>query len=262
MRGPIAWLAACAALPAAVPAHAAADPASRVTTERLGDGRYSIRPSVRTCPRHATAGRAKRLVALAEAEWIRFGRKTFDHPVEGRNPDAGLDTDQAIAGFWTSLPAAGAEPVWRTWRNDPSSGRMLHWSAAFTSWLMCEAGYGDSEFKRSMRHADYVIHALDHKDAAAHRVHGVDEHEPKEGDLLCADRSREGIKLAQIGERPPLHCFLIIKVSEGEAQLVGGNVQGAVAKVRARVENSGSGARIVPTADSRWLVLMSLRDRP
>jgi len=259
----LAWFAAAWAAPLAIAAPAAegADPAARIAVERLGDGRYSLRPTARHCPRRSKRGRMQRTIALANAMWVRFGRKERPYPSQGPNPDAGLQTDSAIAGFWTSLPVSAAEAQrWRLWRSDPVAARQEHWSAAFTSWLMCEAGYSMREFARSMRHANYVIHARDRTDVAAHSAVDADQLPPMAGDLLCADAFPRGRRLAQIRVPHGLHCFLVVEVSGGEAHLIGGNVEGGVAKVRAQIAGSGGTARVMPTDAAPWLVLMRPRD--
>ena len=259
-----ASLAVCAALlacatPTPGPA-VAADPASRVKVERLAGGTYSIRPVTHACRTGPAEGRAERLVALAEAMWVRFGRKERPAASEEPNPDAGIDTDAAIAGFWASIPPGPlTQEPWREWREDPVAARDVHWSAAFTSWLMCEAGLSQAQFVRSPRHRDYVVHARDHAEAA-HRPVAIADAAPLPGDLLCANKANSALAIADIPERYPLHCFLVVEVSGGEAHVVGGYVDGAVAKIPVRLAGSAADARVVRTPEARWLLLMKLRD--
>jgi hypothetical protein len=162
------------------------DPAARVHVDRLDRGPYSIRQLISTCRLQPAAGRRERLIALADAMWVRFGRKERGAVTEARNPDAGIATDEAIAGFWTSLPADDVtRGQWRGWRDTPAQAREVHWSAAFTSWLMCEAGLSPAQCARSYRHRDYINHARRPSGPAAHRVVNIDDARRSRG-ICCA----------------------------------------------------------------------------
>ena len=63
-----------------------------------------------------------------------------------------------ITGYWAAVPPGSDAPqdfmrkVEELWASRPLEAVRQHWSAAFTSWVMCEAGFSSGEFRRSYRH--------------------------------------------------------------------------------------------------------------
>jgi hypothetical protein len=57
-----------------------------------------------------------------------------------------------------------------------------------------------------------------------------------------------------------LHCSLVVQVSGGHAQVIGGNIDGAVAMIRADLDGDGANARVSRRSTTHWLLLMKLRD--
>ena len=152
---------------------------------------------------------------------------------------------------------------WREWREDPRIARNTGWSAAFVSWLMCEAGFSLDQFQRNSAHSLYVGYARANPDRAAHTVHDIRQIAPAAGDLLCAVLAPV---LSSLDDLPmdafhPMHCFLVTAVSGSQADIIGGHVGTRLAKIRVRLIESGVNARVVRSEGQPWLLLMKLRDQ-
>ena len=225
-----------------------------------GDHR-STAAGTQACVESPAAGRRERLVALAEREWVRFGRREAAS-LASESDAASRETDHAVADYWTAVPTDEFDGYGRVvrdlWRSDAPAARRIHWSAAFTSWLACRAGYSMAEFRRSMRHAIYVAHAR--SPDAAHRIAAVDSVPPRTGDLLCANLGGEIPSVAVLPENARLHCLVVTEVSAREAVVIGGNIGDAVAKVRVPLQGDGTQARIAQASGPQWLLLLRERD--
>ena len=239
-------------------------PAERVMGARGDIGVYQ--PACRIGP---TENARRRIVDIAVQEWAVFGFETMDVTnVETRmlprglvpdriNPvlpaprivrqfprlgtledDPSLDT--TIAGYWSATPEGPriiAEQN-RAW-NAPGGNAVNWvepWSAAFVSWVMCEAGLGEeTQFRRSAAHRVYVDQAIDARDGnapeAAYVAYDAGEQTIVPGDLLCHSRAGTDYRdLAdrrrQFGRGAATHCDIVVKVdARGRRALaVGGNV--------------------------------------
>ena len=108
------------------------------------------------------------------------------------------------------------------------------WSAAFVSWVMCEAGLGDmAQFQRSIAHRDYIDQAIRARDGqapdAAYIAYDAGDQPVEPGDLLCNSRGGTDYRsLAdrrrQLGDYAPLHCDVVVKVAGDRILVIGGNV--------------------------------------
>lgn len=114
------------------------------------------------------------LVQAAVAEWLRFDRGT------GKWPQPPYDgyVDQ----MWDVVPGAGL-----------GVRRSGHWSAAFTSFLVHQAGDGYQGFRPSGLHADYIIDAFQQRQGSAATKgpfigHLSSEYPPRPGDLIAQCR--------------------------------------------------------------------------
>ncbi|HEY5804005.1 MAG TPA: DUF2272 domain-containing protein [Lysobacter sp.] len=217
-----------------------------------------------------------RMIDLAAAEWAYFGLPVLDMAVEpqaivprmpqaagvvdiiapGRNasigdrvlrqaPRLGLMEDDSpvqgtIAGYWA---ATGSEEALRVqsivnygWHE---AGWAMPWSAAFISWLACEAGLSTDQFRRSGAHYDYVRAALRARDGQdpshVYVAYDLTEAVPAAGDLLCTARGNSTFSsLADVrggvSDSLSLHCDLVVKTDLERRRLfaIGGNVNHAV----------------------------------
>lgn len=236
------------------------------------------RIAMTSCPSTPAAGAdaRTRMIDLAAAEWAHFGLPILDLSLEpativprlatpgeivdiispGRNASVGsrvlrqaprlglMEDDDAvrstIAGYWA---ATGSEEALRVqslvdygWHE---SGWAMPWSAAFVSWLACEAGLSPRQFQRSGSHLDYVRAAVRARDGAdpayAYLAHDLAETVPAPGDLLCTARGDSSFaSIADVrdgaSDSPALHCDLVVKTDAARRRLyaIGGNVNHAV----------------------------------
>jgi hypothetical protein len=239
-------------------------PAERVQGER---GTMMVWQTA--CRIGPNADSRRRIVDIAVQEWAAFGFQTVDITnIETRilppgivpdslNPqrpaprivrrfprlgtledDRNLDT--TIGGYWSATPEGPrilAEQN-RAWEGPGGDGVnwVQPWSAAFISWVMCEAGLGDmAQFRRSAAHRLYVDQAIRARDGeaqdAAFAAYDAGDAPLVPGDLLCrsrgatdyrdlADRRRE------FGMGGATHCDIVVKMDAraNRVLVIGGNV--------------------------------------
>lgn len=263
-----------------------------------------------SCPSQAMArgNPHARMIDLAAAEWAWFGLPVLDLsagpstavPRETRAPDAfeiidpsrnfsvgtrvlrraarlGLMEDDAevratIAGYWA---ATGDDDALRVQRivnfGDHGAGWATPWSAAFVSWLACEAGLSPAAFRRSGSHIDYVraaVRARDGDDAThAFVAYDLAETVPQAGDLLCTARAGAAFtSLADVrsgtGDSSAMHCDLVVKTDPSRRRIyaIGGNIAQAVTL---SIIASDAGGRPLVERDvagaSRWFAVLKPR---
>ncbi len=112
------------------------------------------------------------------------------------------------------------------------------WSAAFISWCMNEAGYGNS-FKYAPNHARYIVWANDNKinqnDSLPFWAYDVTDNEaayPEPGDLICKNRLGNQYTLNTLNENAVSHCDVVTEIDKanGIITVIGGNVLDKVNK--------------------------------
>ena len=216
-------------------------------------GAMTVQPlECRTLP---TADTRRRIVDIAVQEWGFFGFRVAA-PSDGDDDDGGfrrrrprLPPDEArrvassIAGYW-AVTAHGSWIVQR--QNDRWDGPdgiaarwNAPWSAAFISWVMCEAGLGSAgQFDRAIAHHTYIDQAIRARDGhapqAAFVAYDAGETAIAPGDLLCSSRRPAYRSIAdrrrQAGVGARSHCDVVVKVDETGARIhaIGGNVRGVV----------------------------------
>lgn len=248
----------------------------------------------------------RRLIDLAAAEWAAFGLPVLDLSAHAatavpRATDGGgaeiidparnfsvgerstrralrlglMEDDPevaaTIAGYWAAVPGGGGilQRQSIVEFGDASAGWATPWSAAFVSWLACEAGLVPAGFTRSASHHDYVAAAVRARgDHAGQAYVAYDLHEavPEPGDLLCT--ARAGATFASIadvrdGNSPShaLHCDLVVKADRDARRIhaIGGNVAHAVTLT---VISSDATGRPLPDAvlpgAHRWFAVLKL----
>jgi hypothetical protein len=201
-----------------------------------------------TCTSQPFKGARQRIVDIALGEWERFGHQSIDvsklpvQPVPGFSPPLAPTPGSEekwplllrIAGFWAAVGAdwgktyAGRQNS--RWKTNPRLEWQDHWSAAFTSWVMCEVGLNDVQFARSVKHADYIKSAM--KDSKSSFDLMPAGSLPKPGDLLCATEagSNPGNKGFDRGNPKSLdglrllHCYVVVASDKAATYVVGGNV--------------------------------------
>jgi hypothetical protein len=211
------------------------------------------------CQSMPAAGLRRRVVDIAIQEWAFFGFKVVDQTEELEDdndpwprqrrrrpwldPVESARVADSIAGYWAST-ADGAWILERQngeWNGDEGVAARWRdpWSAAFISWVMCEAGLAsEQQFKRAIAHHSYIDQAIRARGSAdrepAYVAYDVGETEVEPGDLLCSARRP---RYRSISERRPelgsgirSHCDIAIELDAANARVlvIGGNVRGAV----------------------------------
>jgi hypothetical protein len=210
----------------------------------------------------------RRIVDVAVQEWGLFGFQTVDEAnVENRflpkglvadavNPqvrphvatqyprlgmfESASDASAVIAGYWSATPDGGRVIAAQNRAWGAPGGEAVNWlqpwSAAFISWVMCEAGLGDmKQFERSIAHRVYVDQAIRARDGAAPDAafvaYDAGEQVIEPGDLLCnargnADYRTLADRRPDIGQYAPTHCNVVVKVDAAQMRIlvIGGNV--------------------------------------
>ena len=165
-----------------------------------------------------------------------------------------------IAGYWASVPGQGALSAQNAvWQIAPEAGWVQPWSAAFISWVMCEAGLTEAQFPRAESHAAYLAALFDRPEAAFTPRPLTELPEP--GDLVCAGRGDTaaigGLDEAHraAAQRAALHCDVVVGRAADRLLAIGGNVENAVtlSVLPAR------GGRLVPTPLRPWFTVLKLR---
>ncbi len=218
-------------------------------------GTMSVEP--RDCRSQPVSTLRRRIVDVAVQEWGFFGFRTAAPADDGANdapeeegrrrprlsPAEAARVAPSIAGYW----AVTAEGSWIVARqNDRWNGPdgiaarwNAPWSAAFISWVMCEAGLGTTaQFQRAVAHHTYIDQALRQRDGggpqAAFVAYDAGEAMIEPGDLLCSSRRPLYRTLAdrrrQMGVGARSHCDIVVKVDEAARRVhaIGGNVRGVV----------------------------------
>lgn len=265
----------------------ASPPGARV---RGAPGAMSVRPApCRTAP---LRDMRRRIVDIAAQEWAFFGFRIVDRtdervaagPRPGTRRRAWLSAEEAsrvaesIAGYWAVTPEGG----WIVSRQnaewsgpDGIAARWnAPWSAAFISWVMCEAGLGAAQFRRAVAHHAYIDQAIRARDGqaaqAAFVAHDVGEVAITPGDLVCSSRRPVYRALAerrrQMGVGARTHCDIVVSVDAGGGRIlaIGGNVRGAVSlKLLPAEQSPGRPLRVFdPDEDRPIFAHLRLRAAP
>lgn len=236
---------------------------------RVEGRRGDVRVVQRACRVGPTEWAGRRIVDIAVQEWAAFGFQTVDARVietrrlpDGIVPDAvnplrveprqgrvtlragrretSRAVDAAIAGYW-SATADGPRIIGRQnphWSGEGEIAWVQPWSAAFISWVMCEAGLGDmDQFARHISHRVYIDQAIAARDgqapATAYVAHDPGEAPIAPGDLVC--NARGGARYRSLDDRradagafATTHCDIVVRVGEDRINVIGGNVDDGV----------------------------------
>lgn len=226
----------------------------------------AMRVVERGCSPLPSADLRRRIVDIAVQEWAFFGFPVLDRlngarllpgealwarPVvferttrRAPTPSAreGERVGATIAGYWAVTPEGPGivDAQARRWAERGAGTRWnAPWSAAFISWVMCEAGLDTRDrFHRAIAHWSYVDQAIRARDGradgAAYVAYDPGEREVEPGDLLCTSSRPRYQNLAerrnQMGEGARSHCDVVVQVEEDEGRIlaIGGNVLRAV----------------------------------
>jgi hypothetical protein len=257
---------------------------------RGAPGSMAVRPVA--CRALVAADTRRRIVDIAVQEWAFFGFRVAAPDEDEGSPSAGpadtgapgaasdarpgrrrsrlppeeaLRVAASIAGYW----AATSEGTWivgrqnDAWKGEFGAGARWEypWSAAFISWVMCEAGLGaPGQFQRAVAHHTYVDQAIRSRDGlapqAAFTAYDAGEAAVEPGDLLCTARRPVYRTLAERRRQPGVgartHCDIVVQIEDEAAQIlaIGGNVRGVVALKRLPATRGPRGLRPVDRSAS------------
>jgi hypothetical protein len=220
-------LAGCAAAPATAPPRP-------VTPTGLSPTTSHIPPFARD-PYEPFSREAA--VQIALGEW-----RAFRQPVSYPNVPETED-DEREEGLWQRVGLywwIGLDPSWpqSRWTGiHDQSGQVFPanqdgnyaWSAAFISYVMRMAGAGYS-FPYSETHSDYINAAAEHMPGVALEAERPQFYAPQPGDLICLWRGSRPVMFDQLPTgRFPGHCDIVVGNKPGQLEVIGGNVDDAVA---------------------------------
>jgi hypothetical protein len=218
--------------------------------------------------------------AVSTVEWARTIEADGDRAFFWRGFFPRLSDEEAlrvatsVAGYWAVTPEAtmmvGRQNV--ALRDPDGPRRSDPWSAAFISWVMCEAGLADvSRFQRAIAHHAYIDQAIRARQEsaapAAFVAHDAGEATIVPGDLLCSARRPVYRTLAerrrQLGVGARTHCDIVVKVDASAARIfaIGGNVGRAVSLKLLRATKGANGHLQVTALDEGRPVFAHLKLR-
>jgi hypothetical protein len=208
-------------------------------------------------------------VQIALGEW-----RAFRQPI--KYPGTELPEDEEREeGLWQRVGLywwLGLDPSWREsgWTGiHDEAGRVFAagedgnyaWSAVFISYVMRMAGAGSS-FPYSMTHSDYIDAAARHDPGVALTPERVVAYAPQKGDLICAWRGRYPVSFDQLpAARFPGHCDIVVAIKRGELDVIGGNVDNAVAMKPVPITADGHLAGpdgVVVDPEHHWFVVLKV----
>jgi Uncharacterized protein conserved in bacteria (DUF2272) len=118
-----------------------------------------------------------------------------------------------------------------------------HWSAAFISWVMRQAGAGES-FAYASDHGTYIAAAYRNRrlnTCSPFKAYRLNETVPQVGDLVCK-RYKTTVPLDLDKVRPATsgyHSNIVVKVEPGKLTTIGGNNSDSVGVVNVRIDANG-----------------------
>jgi uncharacterized protein DUF2272 len=208
-------------------------------------------------------------VQIALGEW-----RAFRQPVSYPNVELPEDEEREN-GLWQRVGLywwLGLDPSWRqsawTGKHD-ENGQVFPadrdgdyaWSAAFISYVMRLAGAGSS-FPYSETHSDYIDEAAAHTPGVALVAERVQDYAPQPGDLICLWRGARAVTFEELpAGRFPGHCDIVVGMKPGQLQVIGGNVDNAVAMKYIPVAAEGRLAGpdgTVLDPDYHWFVVLKV----
>ena len=178
---------------------------------------------------------------IALREWRAFGQQVVFPNVELPVDEERQEGMWQRVGeyWWLGLDPNWKEQAWTGIHNEngqvfpESQDGDYAWSAAFISYVMRIAGAG-SRFPYTETHADYINaarrHGLGLEPGTALTAERIEVYAPQRGDLICYWRGRRPVTYDELPTgRFPAHCDIVVAIRPGELDVIGGNVDNAVA---------------------------------
>lgn len=206
-------------------------------------------------------------VQIALREWRAFGQKTVLSP-QADDPDS-KERDEGLwqrvgEYWWLGLDYGAPDGAW-TGMHDAKGvvfprgeDGEFAWSAAFIDYVMRMAGAG-SRFPYSPSHSDYINAARERSDLVV-SAQPLTQYAPQLGDLICMWRGRQPIRFEDLpAAHFPGHCDIVVAQHPGSLDVVGGNVDNAVAMKRVPIGPDGrlvGPNGVVADTDYPWFVVL------
>lgn len=189
-----------------------------------------------TCAPAVGASLRERVVAIANCEWLRWGKAT-------------IKDNQAVAhpflmDYWMNYrPGRGSAEA-----AEDAVRKGLAWSAVFVSWVMAKAGAG-SAFHYASYHSEYTSAALaSARDSLArnYQAYDINHITPEIGDIICSDRKKDGLcartslsNLRTASGWNIAHGDIVVEVHANRLIVIGGNVSDTVTRREIKLDSGG-----------------------
>jgi len=219
---------------------------------------------------------AERVIRIAMEEWRDWGsliRPAFAEGSHG-NPEGDADSFPRVLAYWRAVPEDGDAIATNRRRYE----ELLHtgestlwadpaWSAAFISFVFRNAGVDAPEFPYNAAHVLYLdgmtATARAWPDRAPFLPRSPRDYAPRQGDLVCRDRSRTPLldwaeRQAEAGVFRPMHCDIVVSTAPGVVRAVGGNVGDAVTMVVFETDGPG---HLLPAPPGRAPIVVIMQSR-
>jgi hypothetical protein len=206
-------------------------------------------------------------VQIAYREWRAFGQKVVISPtaesLDSEERDEGL-WQRVGEYWWLGLPYGQQDGAW-TGKHDANGVEFprgedgeFAWSAAFIDYVMRMAGAG-KRFPYSPSHSDY-INAARTQPGLVVTAMPLGQYAPQLGDLICMWRAGHVVAFQDLpAGQFPGHCDIVVARHPGALDVIGGNVDNAVAMKRVSVAPDGrmvDPAGAVIDTDYGWFVAL------
>jgi Uncharacterized protein conserved in bacteria (DUF2272) len=251
-------VAGCAAAPPQVPPRIAPTGLASTTAHIPPFARWPYEPFSREAA-----------VQIALGEW-----RAFRSPVAYPNVELPEDEEreeglwQRVGLYWwlaldPSWPQSGWTGIHDQNGQVFSASRdgFYAWSAAFISYVMRLAG-ADGRFPYSETHSDYINAAAEHRPGVVLEAERVEAYVPQLGDLICLWRGARPVTFDQLPTgRFAGHCDIVVGRKPGQLDVVGGNVDNAVAMKYVPVTPDGRLAGpdgVVLDPNYHWFVVLKV----
>ena len=181
-------------------------------------------------------------VQIALREWRAFGQQVVFPNVELPVDEERQEGMWQRVGeyWWLGLDPRWKEQAWTGIHNEngevfpESQDGNYAWSAAFISYVMRMAG-ADSRFPYTETHSDYINagrrHEMGEEPGIVLTTERMEVYAPQRGDLICYWRGRRAITYDDLPTTSRFggHCDIVVGIKPGELDVIGGNVDNAVA---------------------------------
>jgi hypothetical protein len=205
----------------------------------------------------ASQGLAASIIAGAQREWLRWGKSVF-----GRIGHRESEGEFAHFILDNYCPTVNATPTLSQIR-----GNQWHWSAAFVSFVLMQAGVTSAQFPFNASHSVYIRDAIRRKKSndtsALFWGYRVDDAEaiPRPGDIIGAAGHGQNMTVAEAlafydktGEYES-HCDIVVATRPGQIDVIGGTVSQSVTMQTLQISPDGR----LDGDGSHCFVVMKLR---